>query len=77
VFFVSSCLPCTFELGLWLNCGPSGYLDVCVVSCNLVAALLLTVGCRQFLGIVEAGTWFLYLKNSFILVKRINSQSHG
>jgi hypothetical protein len=37
-------------------------VDVCVVSCSLVAAVLLTVGCRQFLGIVEAGTWFRYLK---------------
>jgi hypothetical protein len=26
--------------------------------------VLLTVGCRQFLGIVEAGTWFLYLKKA-------------
>jgi hypothetical protein len=26
--------------------------------------ILLTVVCRQFLGIVEAGTWFLYLKKS-------------
>jgi hypothetical protein len=37
-------------------------VDVCVVSCSLGAAVLLTVGCRQFLGIVEAGTWFRYLK---------------
>jgi hypothetical protein len=40
-------------------------MDLCVVylvSCGLVVVVLLFVGCRQFLGIVEAGTWFLYLK---------------
>jgi hypothetical protein len=38
---------------------------VCLVSCGLVATVLLLVGCRQFLGIVEAETWFRYLKNDW------------
>jgi hypothetical protein len=68
--FVFSALFCTVELGVWLNCGPSGLVcvDVCVVSCSLVVAVLLTVGCRQFLGIVEAGTWFRYLKKILMFV---------
>jgi hypothetical protein len=42
-------------------------LGVCVhlvgvVSCSLAAAFCLNVGCRQFPGIVEAGTLLPYLK---------------
>jgi hypothetical protein len=40
---------------------------VCLVSCDLVVVVLLFVGCRQFLGIVEAGTRFLYLKKYIML----------
>jgi hypothetical protein len=32
------------------------------VSCSLAAAFCLNVGCRQFPGIVEAGTLLPYLK---------------
>jgi hypothetical protein len=49
------------ELSLWLSCGPSGLMcGVCLVSCGLVTTILLFVGCKQFLGIVETGTCFLY-----------------
>jgi hypothetical protein len=54
-------------------------VDLCVVSlvsCGLVAAVLLFVSCRQFLGIVEAGTSFLYLKkltsNVHVRVARVS-----
>jgi hypothetical protein len=41
-------------------------VGVCLVSCGLVAAVMMFVGCRQFLGIVEAGTWFRYLKKTIV-----------
>jgi hypothetical protein len=46
-------------------CGFLVTLGVCVhlvgvVSCSLAAAFGLNVGCRQFPGIVEAGTLFPY-----------------
>jgi hypothetical protein len=37
-------------------------VGACLVSCGLIAAVMMFVGYRQFLGIVEAGTWFLYKK---------------
>jgi hypothetical protein len=48
-------------------CGFLVTLGVCVhlvgvVSCSLAAAFCLNVGCRQFPGIVEAGTLLPYLK---------------
>jgi hypothetical protein len=56
-------LPCV--LSLLAGCDPSGFVcGVCLVSCGLVAAVLLFVGCRQFLGVVEAGIGFRYLKKS-------------
>jgi hypothetical protein len=44
---------------------------VCLVSCGLVVAVLLFVSCGQFLGIVEAGTSFLYLKKQNMLSTRL------
>jgi hypothetical protein len=37
-------------------------VGACLVWCGLDAAMTMYVGCRQFLGIVEAGTQFRYLK---------------
>jgi hypothetical protein len=67
--FESFCLPCTFELGLWLSCGFSGL--VCgSMSCFMRPSCCDTVDCwLQTIPwnlVVEARTWFLFLKKIVI-----------
>jgi hypothetical protein len=42
-------------------------VGACLVWCGLDAAMTMYVVCRQFLGIVEAGTQFRYPKKIWLL----------
>jgi hypothetical protein len=42
---------------------------MCLVSCSLVAVVLWFVGCRQFLGIVDAELDSFILKKIYIHIK--------